>query len=136
MDHLITYKEAAGFLKNPPMLAPRPDFAKIQDLCKHIIVALKQLLCPQSTIHGWSGLVMDPAMYASIKPTTPFILVTNPGNFPVYNNFATKAAIKMAGKHFKRNNNPTSLFPTSTECVFACSTRTSPSNSKFPTPQT
>jgi hypothetical protein len=37
---------------------------------------------------------MDPVVYALMKPTTPFILVANPGNFPVYNNFATKAAIK------------------------------------------
>jgi hypothetical protein len=90
MDHLITYKEAAGFLKNPPTLASRLDFAEIQALHKHIVMALKQLVCPQSTIHGWSGLVMDPVMYALIKPTTPFVLVADPGNFPMYNNFATK----------------------------------------------
>ncbi len=26
MDQLITFNEAAGFLKNSPTLAPRPDF--------------------------------------------------------------------------------------------------------------
>jgi hypothetical protein len=83
MDHLITYEEVVGFLKNPPTLAPHLDFAKIRALCKHIVVALKRLVCPQSVIDGWSGLVMDPLMYALIEPTTPFALVTDPGNFPV-----------------------------------------------------
>jgi hypothetical protein len=44
------YKEVMGFLKNPPLLAPRPDFTKIHALCKHIAQALKQLDCPQSLI--------------------------------------------------------------------------------------
>ncbi len=52
MDQLITFNEAAGFLKNPPTLAPCPDFAKIQALRKHINTALMQLVCPQSQIHG------------------------------------------------------------------------------------
>ncbi len=30
MEHLITYKKAARFLKNPPTLALHPDFAKIE----------------------------------------------------------------------------------------------------------
>ncbi len=46
MDSLITYNEAAEFLKNPPSLAPRPDFTKMRALRKHIVKALKQLLCP------------------------------------------------------------------------------------------
>ncbi len=48
---------------------------------------------------------MDPVMYELIKPTTPFILVANPGNIPVYNNFATEAAIKMTNKQFERDKN-------------------------------
>jgi hypothetical protein len=94
MDHLITYKVATGFLENPPLLVPCPDFAKIRALRKHTVMALKQLVCPQSAIHGWSGLVMDPVMYALIEPTMPFVIDANPGNFPVYNNFATKTAIR------------------------------------------
>ncbi len=100
MDHLITYEEAAGFLKYALTLVPPPDFAKICTLRKHFIMALKQLVCPQSAIHGWSGLVMDLVMYVLIEPTTPFILVTNPGNFPMNINFATKMAIKMTLKQF------------------------------------
>ena len=60
MDTLITFDEAEGFFKNPPLLAPRPDFYKLQALRQHIIQALKQLVCPQSPIHGWSSLAMDP----------------------------------------------------------------------------
>ncbi len=44
-------------------------------------------------------------MYVLIEPTTPFVLLTDPGILPVYNNFATKAAIKMAGKCFERDKN-------------------------------
>ncbi len=53
---------------------------------------------------------MDQVMYVLIKPTTPFVLVVNPGDFLVYNNFATKAAIKIADKHFKRDKNYYLLF--------------------------
>jgi hypothetical protein len=105
MDHLITYKKAALFLKNPPLLAPRPDFAGIHALRKHIGTGLKLLVCPQSTIHGWAGLVMDPVMYALLELTAPFVGIINPGNFPVYANFATKAAIKMTVKQFECDKN-------------------------------
>jgi hypothetical protein len=62
MDAVIDYDEAAGFLKNPPSLEPRPNFTNIRALQKHIVQALTQLSCPQSTIHGWSGLAMDLAL--------------------------------------------------------------------------
>ena len=52
MDSLITYDEAAEFLKNPPSLSPRPDFSKMRALRKHMVTALKQLVCPQIQIHG------------------------------------------------------------------------------------
>jgi hypothetical protein len=105
MDHLIIYEESVEFLKNPPLLAPCPEFARICTLCKHIDTALKQLVCPQSTIHGWARLVMDPVMYTLLKPAEPFANGIDPGNFPVYTNFATKAAIKMTDKKFNRNKN-------------------------------
>jgi hypothetical protein len=47
------------------------------------------------------GLVIDPVMYVLLEPTAPFVGINNPGNFPVYANFATKAAIKMTDKQFK-----------------------------------
>jgi hypothetical protein len=79
MDHLITYKEAMGFIKNPPSLAPLPDIAEIRALQKHYKTGLTQLTCPQSLIHGWAGLVMDPVMYALLEPITPFTAVVDPG---------------------------------------------------------
>jgi hypothetical protein len=105
MDHLITYKEATGFIKNPPSLAPRLDLAKIRALCKHYVTGLKQLICPQSLIHGWAGLVMDPVMYASLELTMPFVALVDPGEYAQYPNFATKAAMKMTDKIFERNKN-------------------------------
>jgi hypothetical protein len=59
MGTIIDYNEAAGFLKNPFLLEPHPDFATICALQKHVIKALFQLFCPQSTIHGWSGLAIN-----------------------------------------------------------------------------
>ncbi len=105
MDHLITYKEAVVFLKNPPSLVPHPDFARIRALHKHIVTALKLLVCPQSAIHRWAGLVIDPVMYVLLEPTVPFAGINNPGDFLVYANFATEAAIKMTDKQFKHDKN-------------------------------
>ncbi len=105
MDHLITYKEAVGFIKNPPSLAPHRDFAKIHALCKHYVTGLKQLTCPQNLIHGRAGLVMDPVMYALLESTTPFAAVVDPGEYAIYANFTTKAAMKMTDKVFERNKN-------------------------------
>jgi hypothetical protein len=46
---------------------------------------------------------MDPVMYALLKPTAPFASIGDPGDFPVYTNFATKATIKMTDKEFERD---------------------------------
>jgi hypothetical protein len=104
MDSLITYKEVAEFLKHPPTMLPWPDFAKLQALRKHMTQALKQLVCPQSQIHGWTGLVMDPGLYALIEPIA-FTVPANPGVTPVYQNFAPPAMMKMVNYAFKRNKN-------------------------------
>jgi hypothetical protein len=61
MDAVIEYDEAAGYLKNPPSLDPRPDFNNILAFKKHVIKALTQMLFPQSAVHGWAELTMDPA---------------------------------------------------------------------------
>jgi hypothetical protein len=67
MDAVIDYDEAAGFLKNSPSLEPRPNFTNICALQKHIVQAIAQLLCPQSAIHRWSGLAMDPTSYLLLE---------------------------------------------------------------------
>jgi hypothetical protein len=117
MDQLITFNEAAAeFLKNHPTLAPCSDFAKIRALCKHINTALMQLVCPQSQIQGWAGLAMEPNMYALLK-AVPFAIPINPGDTPVYMQFATPSHIKMADAIFLHNNITTC--PTRTSTVHA-----------------
>ena len=102
MDTLITYDEAAGFLQGPPTVAPRPDFTKLRALRKHMVEALSQLECPQSAVHGWTGLVMDPAMYALLEPI-PFAIPVNPGAVPAIIRTSTTATIKMITLVFDRN---------------------------------
>jgi hypothetical protein len=104
MDHLITFNKATGFLKNPPTLVPCPDFAKIRALCKRINTALMQLVCPQSQIQGWAGLATEPNMYTLLK-AVPFAIPINPGNMPIYTQFATPLHMKMADAIFLRNKN-------------------------------
>jgi hypothetical protein len=104
MDQLITFNEAVGFLKNPPTLAPCPAFANILALCKHINTALMQLVCPQSQIHGWAGLTIEPNMNALLK-AVPFAIPINPGNKPIYTQFATPSHMKMADSIFLHNKN-------------------------------
>ncbi len=95
----------------PPLLASLPDFARVCALQNHIVTALKQLVCPQSAINGWVGLVMEPVMYKLLEPTVPFANNGNPGNFPVYTNFATKAVLKMIDKQFKLHQHQSSVLP-------------------------
>ncbi len=66
--------------------------------------ALKQLVCPQSQIHGRTGLVMDPGLYALIEPV-PFAVPVNPGVTRVYQNFSPSAVMKMVDYAFERNKN-------------------------------
>jgi hypothetical protein len=94
--------EVEGFLKNPPSLAPCPDFTCLHALSKHMIDTLKQLSCPQSAIHGWVGLVMHPTMYALIKMVA-FQVPSNPGNVPTLPNFTAPAQIKIAERLFERD---------------------------------
>jgi hypothetical protein len=83
MDAVIDYDEAAGFLKNPPSLEPWPNFTNICALQKHIVQALAQLLCPQSAIHKWSGLAMDPASYLFLEGTA-FTIPLDPGPTAIF----------------------------------------------------
>jgi hypothetical protein len=100
MDTLITFDEAEGFLKNSPVLAARPDFYKLCALRQYIPQALKQPVCLQKLIHGWSVLAMDPNVYALLKPQ-PFVALVNLGATPVYPQFAKPATIKMTDSIFE-----------------------------------
>jgi hypothetical protein len=134
MDHLITHEEAGGFIKNPPSLVPRPDFAKNCALCKHYVTGLKQLIFSQSLIHRWASLVMDPVMYALLEPTMPFVAIVDPDEYTIYINFATKAVMKMTDKIFERNKNYLlSFININSGHASACSTTTLQINSRCPT---
>ena len=101
MVSLITFNEAAEFLKNPPCLSPRPDFSKLCALRKHMVKALKQLVCPQSAIHGWAGMVLSPMVYALLEPN-PFVAPGHPGPVAVYPQFTLPAQIKQVNAMFLR----------------------------------
>ncbi len=93
MNQLITYDEVARFSKNPPSVIPRPNFAKIWALQKHITQALKRLDCPQCLIYGWTGLAMDPTINALVD-LSPFAAPPDPGDVPMYPNFALPQVLK------------------------------------------
>ncbi len=93
MDAVIKY-EAAGFLKNPPSLKPRPNFINICSLQKHIVQGLAQLSFPQSAIHGWSGLAMDPTAYLLLEGVA-FAVPPNPGPTPIFTGDAAVARTVM-----------------------------------------
>ncbi len=104
MDKIVSFDEVVVFLHNPPTVAPHLDFTKLRALCQHIVKAMKQLECPQSFIHGWSGLTMAPNVYALLKPT-PFVIPTDPGAAPVYTLFAPPATMKMVNAAFEQDKN-------------------------------
>ena len=84
MNQLITYDEASGVLRTPafPKLG-RPDFTSVRALRKHFHSALAKLECPQSSVYGWTGVAMDPVVYALIEPN-PFAIPIDPGATPTY----------------------------------------------------
>jgi hypothetical protein len=104
MDAVITFEEVTKFLKNPPSLAPRPDFNWLRTLRQHIVRALKQLTCPQSLIHGWSGLAITPGVYALLEPQA-FVEPLNPGATAVCPPFLPPSAIKMIDTIFVWDKN-------------------------------
>jgi hypothetical protein len=104
MDAIITFEEVTEFLKNPPSLVPRPDFNQLRALCQHIVTAPKQLTCPQSPIHGWSGLAIDPGIHALLEPRA-FAELPNPGATAVCPQFLPPAMVKMIVATFTRDKN-------------------------------
>jgi hypothetical protein len=106
MGTIIDYDKAAGFLKNPPSLEPRPNFTNICALQKHIVQALAQLSCPQSNIHGWSGLAMDPATYLLLEGLA-FTIPPDPGLMAIFSGGAgvAQTAMKTIQATFDRDKN-------------------------------
>jgi hypothetical protein len=106
MDTVINYDEAMGFPKNPPLLEPHPNFTNICALQKHIVQALAQLSCPQSAIHGWSGLAMDPATYLLLEGAA-FTIPPDPGPMAIFPGGAgvARTAMKTIQATFERDKN-------------------------------
>jgi hypothetical protein len=95
MDTTITYDTIVGLLANPPSIDPRPNFFNLRNLCTHFAQALKKIPCPQSSVNGWAGAVLSPAMYALIDPT-PFhwnITTTPVPRFPLRYEATTDGSI-------------------------------------------
>jgi hypothetical protein len=119
MKQLIIFDEAAGFVKNPPSVTPRPDFTKIWALWKHITQAFKQPDCSQSLIYGWAGLAMDPTMYALIK-LSPFIAPPNLGDVPLIPHLPLCKFSKLWSVYGTTHKNIISHTLISAECASAC----------------
>jgi hypothetical protein len=84
MDATIMYDEVAILVGvNIPSLYPRPNFEQIQVLRHHFEQALQCLPCPQSTLHGWKGMVIARDLYALLTPNA-CCLPNNPGDTAVY----------------------------------------------------
>ena len=102
---------------------------KVQALQKHIIKALKQLDCPQSLGHRWTGLVMDPALYNLLEPNA-FVLPVLPGGTAIYPQFAAPAQMKMIDNVFARNKNYLLLFMNINHACFCMLNKTVPDQYK------
>ena len=106
MNQLISYNDAAGVLRMPAFLKlARPNFTSVRALRKHFHSALAKLECPQSSVYGWTGVAMDPVMYALIEPT-PFVIPVNPGATPTYGpNFQTQQQMKTTERLWENDRN-------------------------------
>jgi hypothetical protein len=84
MDTTIIYDEVVALFEiNIPTLDPRPNFEQIRVLRRHFECALQCLPCPQTTLHGWKGMVMAQELYALLTPM-PFHLPNDPRDAAVY----------------------------------------------------
>jgi hypothetical protein len=86
MDLTITFDEVTTLVgANLPSLEPRPTFERIRTLPQHFKCALQHLPCPQSTLHGWKGLVMARELYTLLTgQNNPFRLPVYPGAVTIY----------------------------------------------------
>jgi hypothetical protein len=85
MDATITYDEVVNLVgvNIRTTNRDRPNFESIRLLHCHFERALQCLPCPQSTLHGWKGLVMTRELYAFLT-STPFRTPNNPGPSNIY----------------------------------------------------
>jgi hypothetical protein len=67
MDLVITYDMVKGLLANSASIGNRLNFFNLRALRKHFSNALKCIICPQSTVNGWSDVVLLPKMYTLVN---------------------------------------------------------------------
>ena len=68
MNATITYNKVAALVGiNIPTLNRRPNFKQVRILCCHFEHALQCLPCPQTTLHGWKGMVMAQELYTLLS---------------------------------------------------------------------
>ena len=115
MDNVISIEEVTGLLKNPPSLAPRPNFFRLRAIRRHIVNVLKNLQHPWYPIHGWTGMAMQPGLFALLDPL-PFVMPGDPGAYPTYTQFASTSQIRMIDSDFKVRKN---MYLTSTNIARA-----------------
>jgi hypothetical protein len=66
--------------------------------------ALSSIFCPQSAIHGWSGLAIDPTTYLLLE-STPFVVPVDPGAVANNPQWAAPTTIKMIDGTFLHDKN-------------------------------
>jgi hypothetical protein len=69
-----------------------------------MIKAFSRLFCPQSAIHGWSGLAIDPTTYLLLEGTV-FVIPIDPGAMAVYSQWAAPTTVKMIDATFLQDKN-------------------------------
>jgi hypothetical protein len=83
MDTAIIYDEVTALIGiNIPTLDPRPNFEQIRIIRRHFEPALQCLSCPQTTLHGWKGMMMAQELYTLLTPM-PFRLPSHQGDAAV-----------------------------------------------------
>jgi hypothetical protein len=86
---LITLKVAQGHLSDPSSLAPRPSSVNIWGLILWLNQILTAVPSYQLWKHGYSGLILQPKVYALWSPTV-WVDTPNPGVHRPIGGIATK----------------------------------------------
>ena len=118
MDTIVTVEEVDNLIKSPPTIGKRPTFFSLRELRKHIINGLKQLPHPLFPSQGWSGMAMQPALFALLDPT-PFVEPIDPGLYPIYQQYALAPDMKMTDNLFKTRKNMYTTYTNIKRSVFA-----------------
>ena len=125
MDTVITFDEIDDLLKNPPAIGRRPNFFNLRELRKHIVYALKQLPHPLFASQGWSGMAMQPTLFALLDPTA-FVAPIDPGLYATYETYDLAPAMKMKDNLFKSRKNMFTTYMNIKRAVYTIITKVIP----------